>query len=403
MKILVAGSGGREHALAWRLAQSPHTEVYAIPGNPGIAQVAQCLPGPGITPNAILAAAKTLRADLTVIGPEAPLIGGVVDLFHTEHRAIIGPNAQAAQLEGSKIFAKTFFQQHGIPTAEFATVDNHADAIRALDRFGLPVVIKADGLAAGKGVIIAHERSEAEHALETLGPTLVIEEFLQGPEVSFIVLSDGRNVVPLLPARDHKRIFDGDQGPNTGGMGAYCDANLLEPLEMTRILETIIWPTVEATAFTGFLYAGLIMTQAGPKILEYNVRLGDPETQAIMHHMKSNFAEVLTAAAHGKLGVRDLDWKPGASACVVMAAEGYPGTPHIGDPISGIDDAQATGASVFHAGTRVGWAGPVTAGGRVLGVTATGANVEDAARKAYDAVAKIQFRGMQYRRDIGQK
>lgn len=401
MKILVAGSGGREHALAWRLAQSPGTEVYALPGNPGIAKVAQCLPGPGITPNEILAAAIKLNVDLTVIGPEAPLIDGVVDLFRAERRPIIGPTAQAAQLEGSKMFAKNFFQQRGIPTAEFAAVDNREDAMRALDRFGLPIVIKADGLAAGKGVVIAQDRAEAEKAIDALGPSLVIEEFLTGPEVSFIVLSDGRNLVPFIPARDHKRIFDGDKGPNTGGMGAYCDSNLLQPVEITRILETIVWPTIEATGFTGFLYAGLMMTNEGPKILEYNVRLGDPETQAIMHHLKSDLADVLMSAAHGKLGTRELEWKPGASVCVVMAAEGYPGSPRTGDPISGLNEASATGAAVFHAGTRVGWGGTVTAGGRVLGVTAGGASVAEAALKAYEAVAKIQFPGMQYRRDIG--
>jgi phosphoribosylamine---glycine ligase len=403
MKILVAGSGGREHAIAWRLAQSAHTEVFAFPGNPGIAKVAQCIPGPDISPTSILTIAKSLQADLTVIGPEAPLTAGVVDLFRAQKRPIVGPDAQSAQLEGSKIFAKNFFQQKNIPTAEFAAVDNRADAIRALDRFDLPVVIKADGLAAGKGVIIAQERFEAENAIDTLGPALVIEEFLTGPEVSFIVLSDGRNVVPLLPARDHKRIFDGDKGPNTGGMGAYCDNRLLQPIEVTRILETVIWPTVEATGFTGFLYAGLIMTQSGPKLLEFNVRLGDPETQPVMHHLKSDLAEVLMSTAHGRLGARELDWKPGASACVVMAAEGYPGTPRTGDQIYGIDEAQASGVMVFHAGTRVGWGGPVTAGGRVLGVTAAGEDPADAARRAYQGVAKIRFNGMQFRQDIGQK
>jgi phosphoribosylamine---glycine ligase len=403
MKILVAGSGGREHALAWRLSQSPHTEIFALPGNPGIAKVAQCLPSPDLSPKSILAVAKSLDVDLTVIGPEAPLVAGVVDYFRAAHLPIIGPSAENAQLEGSKVFAKKFFRAHHIPTAEFETVDNHLDALRAIDRFGFPVVIKTDGLAAGKGVIIAQDLSQAQTAIATLGPSLVIEQFLSGPEVSFIALSDGRDVVPFLPARDHKRIFDGDKGPNTGGMGAFCDPGLLSPLETAHILETIIWPTVEATGFTGFLYAGLMMTASGPKILEYNVRMGDPETQPLMHHLNMDFAEVLMAAAQGRLGVRDLHWKPGCSAAVVLATEGYPGDSRMGDLITGIDRATALGAQVFQAGTRVGWGGTRTAGGRVLAVTAGGPTLDDALEKTYAAVEKIHFRGMQYRRDIGRK
>jgi phosphoribosylamine--glycine ligase len=401
MRILVVGSGGREHALAWKLAHSAQTKVFIFPGNPGAARVGLCLPGQVVTPATILAAAESIDADLTVIGPEAPLVDGVVDLFHSARRLIFGPTSQAAQLEGSKIFAKNFFQQHNIPTAAFATVDNPLDAQRALDRFTYPVVIKADGLASGKGVVIATNPAEAHSAIESLGPNLVIEEFLQGPEVSFIVLSDGRNVVPLLPCRDHKRIFDGDQGPNTGGMGAYCDPALLDPVNLTRILETIIWPTVEATNFTGFLYAGLIMTPAGPKILEYNVRLGDPETQPLMFQMRTDFAQLLYAAAQGKLPIKDLDWKEGAAACVVLSAAGYPGKPRTGDLITGMPDAEVLGAAVFQAGTRVGWSGPETAGGRVLGVTASGPTRHDAIANAYAAVEKIHFAGMHYRKDIG--
>jgi phosphoribosylamine--glycine ligase len=403
MKILVAGSGGREHALAWRLAQSPKTEVFAIPGNPGIANVAECLAAPDLSPLTIMAAAQALDVDLTVIGPEAPLVAGVVDYFRSGRRLIIGPNAANARLEGSKIYAKNFFRDHRIPTAEFAAVDNPQDARRAIDRFGFPVVIKTDGLAAGKGVIIAQDLSEAESAIESLGPQLVIEEFLTGPEVSFIALSDGKNVVPFLPARDHKRIFDGDQGPNTGGMGAFCDPDLLTAVEATQILETIIWPTVEATAFTGFLYAGVMMTPNGPKLLEYNVRMGDPETQPLMHHLDMDFAEVLLAAAQGELGVRELTWKPGCSAAVVLAAEGYPGSSRTGDLITGIESAQATGARVFQAGTKVGWGGIRTAGGRILAVTASGPTLPEALANTYAAVDKIHFSGMQFRRDIGRK
>jgi phosphoribosylamine---glycine ligase len=381
MKILVVGSGGREHALAWALAQNPHTEVFALPGNPGIAGVAQCLPALELSPRNILATAQSLNVELTVIGPEAPLVAGVVDHFNAARRMIIGPTAENAQLEGSKVYAKKFFRDHHIPTAEFEAVDNPSDARRAIDRFGFPVVIKTDGLAAGKGVVIAQDLSE----------------------VSFIALSDGKNVVPFLPARDHKRIFDGDKGPNTGGMGAFCDPGLLTPFETAQILETIIWPTVEATGFTGFLYAGLMMTPNGPKLLEYNVRMGDPETQPLMHHLNMNFAEVLIAAAQGQLGVRELSWKPGCSAAVVLAAEGYPGTSRLGDLIMGIEKAKVLGAQVFQAGTKVGWGGIRTAGGRVLAVTASGPTLDDALMKTYAAVDKIHFRGMQFRRDIGRK
>lgn len=403
MRILVVGSGGREHALAWRLAQSPNTELFALPGNPGIAGVAQCIPAPNLLPRTIIDTSRLLKVDLTVIGPEAPLVTGVVDHFRAAKMPIIGPTAENAQLEGSKVYAKNFFRKHRIPTADFETVDNALDARRAIDRFGFPVVIKTDGLAAGKGVVIAQDLNEALNAVQTLGPQLVIEEFLTGPEVSFIALSDGRDVLPFLPARDHKRIFDGDQGPNTGGMGAFCDPSLLRPLETAQVLETIIWPTVEATKFTGFLYAGLMMTPKGPKLLEYNVRLGDPETQPLMHHINMDFAEVLMAAAHGELGVRQLKWKPGCSAAVVLAAEGYPGKSRTGDLITGIEKAKALGAEVFHAGTKVGWGGPRTAGGRVLAVTAAGPTLDEALKKTYAAVEKVHFRGMQFRRDIGRK
>jgi phosphoribosylamine--glycine ligase len=403
MKILVVGSGGREHALAWRLAQSPQAEVYALPGNPGIASVAQCLPAPNLSPRTILDTARVLNVDLTVIGPEAPLVAGVVDHFRAAKMPIVGPTAEDAQLEGSKVYAKNFFRKHRIPTADFETVDNPHDARRASDRFGFPVVIKTDGLAAGKGVIIAQDLAEAQNAIETLGPQLVIEEFLTGPEVSFIALSDGKDVVPFLPARDHKRIFEGDQGPNTGGMGAFCDPSLLTPLETAQVLESIIWPTVEATKFTGFLYAGLMMTPKGPKILEYNVRMGDPETQPLMNHLNMDFADMLMAAAQGSLGVRELRWRPGCSAAVVLAAEGYPGNSRSGDLITGIEKAKALGVEVFHAGTKVGWGGPRTAGGRVLAVTASGATLDEALKNTYAAVEKIHFRGMQFRRDIGRK
>ena len=398
MRILVIGSGGREHALAWKLAQSPGVHVHATPGNPGIAQVAQCETGPSF-----LEIAERIGADLTVVGPEVPLVDGVVDDFRARGLRIVGPGRKAAQLEGSKVFAKNFFIQSRIPTAAHVTVENETEARKALDRFGFPVVLKADGLAAGKGVVIAQNRREAEDALATLRGRLVIEEFLRGEEVSFIALCDGRDVVPLAPTQDHKAVFDGDTGPNTGGMGAYCDSAILTGRQEQEILDTVIYPTVEATGFTGFLYAGMMMTADGPKVLEFNVRLGDPETQPLMHRMTSDFAPILLAAAEGRLGGSRIEWRTGPSVCVVLASGGYPGSYETGKPITGIAEAEALGATVFHAGTRTGAHGLETSGGRVLGVTASGPDLATAIDSAYRAAGAIQFPGMHYRRDIGQK
>jgi phosphoribosylamine--glycine ligase len=394
MKILVIGSGGREHALCWKLAQSPGVELFASPGNPGMARVAT-----RVTPDQ----ADALAPDLTVVGPEVPLVDGIVDRYRARGLAIVGPNRDAAQLEGSKIFAKNFLQQSGIPTAEFVTVDNREDALRAIERFGYPVVLKADGLAAGKGVVIAHHRTEAEEALAFLKGRLVIEEFLTGDEVSFIALCDGRDVVPLAPTQDHKAAFDGDLGPNTGGMGAYSDARILTTAETADVLNRVIYPTVERTKFSGFLYAGLMITKAGPKVLEFNVRLGDPETQPLMHRMESDFVPALIAAAGGTLGGTRLEWRSGPSVCVVLASAGYPGAYESGKPITGIAEAEATGAVVFQAGTHATAHGLQTAGGRVLGVTAGGDDLSAAMGAAYRAAGKIHFDGMHYRKDIGQK
>jgi phosphoribosylamine---glycine ligase len=404
MKVLIIGGGGREHALAWRIAQSPEVKgVFAAPGNPGIAQVAACLPAGDGSPDAYLAVAESVDADLTVVGPEAPLVAGVVDAFRARGRAIFGPAAAAAQLEGSKVFAKHFLLQSNIPTAAFVTAPNAAEARRSLDRFSYPVVIKSDGLSAGKGVIVAEDRATAEAALTSLNPPFVVEEFLAGEEVSYIVLSDGRNVVPLEPTQDHKAVFDGDAGPNTGGMGAYCDSRILTVAESRTILDRIIHPTIAATGFTGFLYAGLMMTGDGPKVLEFNVRLGDPETQPIMHRMRSDLAPLLLAAARGALPTANLQWTPGPSVCVVLASGGYPGAFATGQPIHGIEAAEATGTAVFHAGTRQTSAGLETAGGRVLGVTASGPNLAAAIDHAYAAACLIHFDGMHYRTDIGRK
>jgi len=399
MKILVLGGGGREHALCWKLAQSRGVEVFASPGNPGIAQIGTCLP----TTSSYLALAEEIAADLTVVGPEAPLVAGVVDEFRARGKKIVGPNRAAAQLEGSKIFAKHFFIQTGIPTAGYVTVDNPEDARRAIDRFSFPVVLKADGLAAGKGVVIAHDQAEAEAALATLTGRLVVEEFLRGDEVSFIALCDGRNVVPLAPTQDHKAVFDGDTGPNTGGMGAYCDSTILTDAQTQFVLDRVIHPTVKATGFTGFLYAGLMMTDAGPKVLEFNVRLGDPETQPLMKRMASDFVPALMAAATCELAGVTFDWHSDPSVCVVLASGGYPGSFPTGKPIHGITDAEATGATVFHAGTKLDPGGVVTSGGRVLGVTASGPILASAIDNAYRGVDKISFDGMHYRTDIGRK
>lgn len=404
MKILVIGSGGREHALAWKLSQSTVVEkVYAAPGNPGMAQCGECIPAGDGSPRALVAAAESVDADLTVVGPEGPLVEGVVDAFRAAGRAVVGPSADQARLEGSKIFAKDFFRRYRIPTAEFVSASTHEEARSALDRFRFPVVVKADGLAAGKGVVVAANRPEAERAVGSLGPRLIVEEFLEGEEVSFIALSDGRDILPLAPTQDHKRVNDEDTGPNTGGMGAYCDSRILTEAETEEVLDTIIRPTVEVNGFTGFLYAGLMMTGDGPKVLEFNVRLGDPETQTLMHRMTTDFAPVLMSAARGELGRHSLEWRRGASVCVVLASGGYPGPYTTGARIQGLEAAAGTGATLFHAGTRIGWDGLETSGGRVLGVTAGGEDLRSAIDHAYEAVREIQFAGMHYRTDIGRK
>lgn len=405
MKILVIGSGGREHALCWKLAQSSKTTgLYAAPGNPGIAQVAKCL-----ATTDYLAAAESIDADLTVVGPEVPLAVGIVDQFCARGRRIVGPTAAAARIESSKAYAKELMLRAGIPTARFATAKSAEEARDALLEFDLPVVLKADGLAAGKGVVVAQTHEEAAHAIHqlmSLGSSMVIEEFLTGEEVSFIVLSDGVNVVPLDPAQDHKNIHDGDQGPNTGGMGAYCDGRILDSFKQELVMAQVIRPAIaqmraEGVPFTGFLYAGLMMTAQGPKVVEFNARLGDPETQVLMHRMASDFVEPLFAAAHGALEETPLDWKADPSVCVVMAAAGYPGVVRTGDKINGLD--QVREALVFHAGTKAEGDAIVTSGGRVLGVTASGTTLERAMQNAYAEVRKIHFEGMQYRTDIGSK
>jgi phosphoribosylamine--glycine ligase len=393
VKALVIGGGGREHALAWRLRNSPSIkEVYAAPGNPGISQLGKCLNN-----SDYVKLVGEYDIDLTVVGPEVPLVAGIVDQFRAHNLAIVGPTAENAALEGSKIHSKRFMQKLGIPTAAFRTIESAAEV--DLAHFHFPVVLKTDGLAAGKGVIIAQNRAEAEAALATLPYPMVIEEFLEGEEVSFIVLCDGKRAVPLEPSQDHKRVFDNDEGPNTGGMGAYSDSRILTDAARARIMDTIIEPIVRATGYTGFLYAGLMMTANGPSVLEFNVRLGDPETQPLMMRLESDWGEVLLTAARGSLHMDRLDWSPEPATCIVMASGGYPGAFETGKRIEGID--AVTDAVVFHAGTKQDGDRLVTAGGRVLGVTARGKDLKASIDRAYNAVSCIRFDGMHYRRDIG--
>jgi len=419
MKILVIGSGAREHALTWKLRESGlMEEIYCAPGNAGIAQEAECRPVDVSNPAQILELANELKADVTVVGPEAPLVAGVVDEFKRARRVIIGPTRAAARLEGSKIFSKLFMQRHSIPTAAFKVAESFDQAVKALSEFGLPVVIKADGLAAGKGVVIARTREEAEKALDefmrqrtlgSAGEKVILEEALRGEELSFIVLTDGRAILPLVPTQDHKAVFDDDQGPNTGGMGAYSeDAILDEPLR-NEIIRTIVAPTlmgmaVEGTPYHGFLYCGLMLTSQGPQVLEYNVRMGDPEAQPIVMRLRSDLAELLLALSEDRLATLEPHWSPNPSVCVVLASRGYPGKPEVGKGITGIEAAETRGGvKVFHAGTKFQDLHLLSAGGRVLGVTATAEDLPRAIACAYSAVSKINFEGMHFRRDIGAK
>jgi phosphoribosylamine---glycine ligase len=418
MKILVIGGGGREHALVWKLKQSPRVEkVWCAPGNGGIEAEAECLPADPADVPGLVALAEQLSPDLTVVGPELPLVNGVGDGFRARGWPIVAPSQQAAQLEGSKIFAKQFLRRQGIPTAQtYGEFDTSSDAIAALSSVDWPVVIKADGLCAGKGVFVAQDADAAEDFIRRVmdknelgagGKRLLMEETLEGEELSFIVVTDGQRYAPLVPTRDHKRVFDGNRGPNTGGMGAYSTDELLSPKLRQHILDTIVEPTMHGLAtegilYQGFLYVGLMLTASGPKVLEFNCRLGDPETQAIVARMDFDLAQVLGELAAGILEPSRFRWKPGASACVVIASGGYPGKFQTGTNIEGLTDAErVAGVKVFHAGTRRQGDSILTNGGRVLGVTTAGATLGDALAKAYEAAEKIRFEGMQYRKDIG--
>ncbi|PYV15663.1 MAG: phosphoribosylamine--glycine ligase, partial [Acidobacteria bacterium] len=419
MKVLVIGAGGREHAVVWKLRESQQvTDIYCAPGNPGMGQEAECITVDLAAPEAILDLAGRLGADLTVVGPEAPLVAGVVDLFVKAGLRIIGPSKVAARLEGSKAFSKRFMEKYGIPAARFVVAEKFEDALRALGGFGLPVVVKADGLAAGKGVVVAHRREEAEKALDdfmrrkTLGPAgerVVIEECLVGDELSFIVLTDGQGILPLAPSEDYKAVFDHDEGPNTGGMGAYSHEGIVSHLGRDAIVRSIVHPTIEGMAkegapYRGFLFCGLMLTASGPKVLEFNCRLGDPETQPTLMRLRSDLAELLLATWDGHLGAVEAHWTPNPAVCVVLASGGYPGEPETGKVVTGVSDAEALGGvKVFFAGTKMRDRELVTAAGRVLGVTAIGEDLPSAVERAYAAVEKIHFEGMHYRRDIGSR
>ena len=422
MKVLVIGGGGREHALAWKLSASPKVQqVFVAPGNGGTALDANLKNVPITDGAALRDWALAEKIALTVVGPEQPLAAGVVDDFRKHGLRIFGPTQAAAQLESSKAFSKAFMQRHGIPTAAYETFTDAAAARAWVDARGAPIVVKADGLAAGKGVVVAQTVAEAHAAIDDMlggnqlgvahnegGARVVIEEFLHGEEASFIVLCDGKNVLPLATSQDHKRLLDGDAGPNTGGMGAYSPAPVVTPDIHARVMREIIMPTVrgmdqDGVPFTGFLYAGLMIDAQGhPRTLEFNTRMGDPETQPILMRLKSDLVDVLLAATAGKLDAVQLQWDRRVALGVVMAAQGYPAAPRKGDVITGLPPAQDD-AVVFHAGTVVDGGQARTAGGRVLCVTALADSVKQAQVRAYDVARGIHFDGMQYRRDIGHR
>lgn len=423
MRVLVVGSGGREHALVWKIRQSPNVkEVYCAPGNSGIASLADCV---DIDPSDIVELAdfaQKLSIGLTVVGPELPLILGLADEFERRGLPVFGPNRAAAELEGSKAFAKEFLKRHNIPTARYHVVNSLEEAKEAIagGEFELPYVIKADGLAAGKGVTIVETKKQAKDLVQRLiegrqlgsaGTRLVIEEFLTGEEVSFFALSDGHNVLPLVAAQDFKRVNDDDQGPNTGGMGALCPATILKAETLKQIVKEIVHPTIsglagEGRTYKGILYCGLILTPTGPQVLEFNVRLGDPEAQAIIPRLKSDLLPLLAEVAAGRLGQHRLEWTREPAVTVVLASGGYPGSYETGLPIEGLGDGsvdRAEGTYVFQAGVKKDGDAFVTSGGRVLAVTAVGTNLKAAVERAYESAATIRFEGCHYRKDIGRK
>jgi phosphoribosylamine--glycine ligase len=419
MKVLIIGGGGREHALAWKIAQSPLVDaVFAAPGNPGIARHASCVDISADAPDDLVAFARRERIDLTVIGPEVPLVAGLADRLAAAGLIIFGPSARAAAIEGSKVFAKDLMLRHGIPTARFSTFDEPDRARRYCRDAGAPLVVKADGLAAGKGAIVCRTLEEADAAIaecmerRAFGPSgarVVVEEFMVGQEVSFFALANGDDALPLAAAEDHKTVFDGDRGPNTGGMGCYSPVAVFDDALEKRVMETIVRPTLTALAregapYRGVLYAGLMLTVQGPRVVEFNCRFGDPECQALVVRAPGDVVPLLLAAARGEAWPPAHPWPPVASVCVCVASGGYPGQYATGLPIRGIEAAESRpGVHVFHAGTATREGRLVTAGGRVLGVTAVAENLEGAIATAYAAVREISFEGMHYRTDIGRR
>ena len=417
MKVLVIGGGGREHTLVWKLAQSKSVDkIYCVPGNPGIAQLAECLDLDVENREQLALWAKDHAIDLTVVGPEAPLVAGIVDVFKANGLTIFGPTAKAAEIEGSKIFSKELMQKYGVPTAFFKVCDNLSDARAFVEEKGAPIVSKADGLAAGKGVVVAMTKQEALDALDEMmgshhkfgaaGNRVVIEEFMDGEEASLLCFTDGKTIVPMIAAQDHKRVNDGDQGPNTGGMGAYAPAPVMTPELKQKTIDTILRPIVDALAkegrpYSGCLYAGLMIKGDSVKVVEFNARFGDPETQVVLPLLDGDLAQIMVACANGTLSPDMVKWSDKSAVCVVLASGGYPVSYKKGIPITGLKDAEAMeNVAVFHAGTKAEAGKILTSGGRVLGVTAMAESIPAAQQKAYDAVEKIHFAGEHYRQYI---
>ncbi|MCF6097693.1 phosphoribosylamine--glycine ligase [Thermovorax subterraneus] len=416
MKVLVVGGGGREHALVWKIAQSPFVKkIYSAPGNAGISELAECVDIKAEDIEKIADFAEKEGIDLTVVGPEAPLVEGIVDEFEKRKLKIFGPNKAAAQIEGSKVFAKNLMKKYGIPTAEYEVFDDYEKALRYVEDSKMPIVVKAEGLAAGKGVVVARTREEAKSAVKAMmkdgvfgkaGRRIVIEEFLEGREVTVMAFCDGKTAKIMESSRDYKRVFDGDEGPNTGGMGAVSPAYYYTDDVSEYVRENIIRKTLEAiekegAPFKGVLYAGLMLTSKGPKVLEFNCRFGDPETQSVLPRLNTDIVEIIVKALEGRLSETDIEWSKEKAVCVVLASGGYPGAFEKGKEVTGIEDAEKEGAVVFHAGTALKDEKVVTAGGRVLGVTALGKTEEEARDNAYRAASKIYFDGMHFRKDIG--
>lgn len=420
MKVLVIGAGGREHAIVWKLSQSRHAEkIFCCPGNAGISELAKCISFNNDNNfEALVDFARYEGIDLTIVGPEAPLSSGIVDVFEKNGRKIVGPDKKAAQLEGSKVFSKDLMRRCGIPTAEYKVFTSYLHAEDYVRMKGAPIVIKADGLAAGKGVIVAETVDEAiaglklmmkDRAFGDAGNKVLVEECIKGEEASFMAFTDGKTILPMVSSQDHKRIFDGDKGPNTGGMGAYSPAPVLTPELEAIVMEKIMRPAIkglqsEGIKYKGILYAGLMIHENKPYALEFNCRLGDPETQPVLARLKTDLVDIALAIADEKLSGISLEWKQDHSVCVVIASKGYPGAYEKGRVIEGLNDAKKMeDVFVFHSGTSFNGNKVVTSGGRVLGVTALGKNISDAKAKAYNAIEKIHFKGMQYRKDIADR